>query len=123
MIDDGHMTPPLTSVSQVKKVTIRLLLVHPLLEVTCGSPVAPSGGSVDVNVGALPFSVGSEVTYRCDEGLFPAVDMISTCEVVSGVGTWRPDTSIVCRDGEDTIATKFMHYNYVAFHHRQLHPT
>ncbi len=51
-----------------------------------------SHGSVDISGGAPPFPLGSEVTYRCDEGLFPAGDMPSTCRSVGGVETWRPDT-------------------------------
>ncbi|XP_064401411.1 uncharacterized protein LOC135347368 [Halichondria panicea] len=38
---------------------------------TCGSLVAPFRGSVDVSGGTPPFSLGSQVIYRCDEGLFP----------------------------------------------------
>ncbi len=53
---------------------------------------------MDISGGAPPFPLESEVTYRCDEGLFPAGDMPSTCRSVGGVGTWRPDTSIICRD-------------------------
>ncbi|XP_064402713.1 uncharacterized protein LOC135348428 [Halichondria panicea] len=68
-------------------------------EITCGSPAAPFRGSVDISSGVPPFPLSSEVTYRCDEGLFPAGDMTSTCESVGGVGTWRPDnTNIICRD-------------------------
>ncbi|XP_064402488.1 uncharacterized protein LOC135348198 isoform X2 [Halichondria panicea] len=66
-------------------------------EVTCGSP-APFRGSVDISGGAPPFPLSSEVTYRCNKGLFPAGVMTSTCESVGGVGTWRPDTNITCRD-------------------------
>ena len=54
---------------------------------------------MDISSGVPPFPLSSEVTYRCDEGLFPAGDMTSTCESVGGVGTWRPDnTNIICRD-------------------------
>ncbi len=84
----------------------KLLLVHPLSVVTCGSPVTPSRGSVDISGGAPPFPLESEVTYRCEEGLFPAGDMASTCRSVGGVGTWRPDTSIICRNmpGEHAVS-------------------
>ncbi len=104
-MDDGHLTPPLTPVSQVRSNHYRLLLVQPLSEVTCGSPVTPSRGSVDVIGGAPPFPLGSEVTYRCDEELFPAGVMASTCQSVGGVGTWRPNTSIICRNmpGEHAV--------------------
>ncbi len=102
---DGHLTPPLTPVSWVRLNHYKLLLVHPLSVVTCSSPVTPFRGSVDISGGAPPFPLGSEVTYRCDEGLFPAGVMASTCQSVGGVGTWRPNTSIICRDmpGEHAV--------------------
>ncbi len=105
VMDDGHLTPPLTPVSRVRLNHYKLLLVHPLSVVTCGSPVTPSRGSVDISGGTPPFPLGSEVTYRCEEGLFPAGDMASTCRSVGGVGTWRPDTSIICRNmtGEHAV--------------------
>ncbi|XP_064403114.1 sushi, von Willebrand factor type A, EGF and pentraxin domain-containing protein 1-like [Halichondria panicea] len=66
-------------------------------DVTCGFPVAPSRGSVDVKGRTSPFSIDSVVKLYCDKGLFPAGDMSSTCENVGGVGTWKPDTNITCR--------------------------
>ncbi len=65
---------------------------------------------MDISGGVSPFPSSSEVTYRCDEGLFPAGDMTSTCESVGGVGTWRPDTNITCRDvpGERLNKTLFV---------------
>ncbi len=53
---------------------------------------------MDVSGGTPPFLQGSQVTYRCDVDFFPAGDMLSTCENVGGVGTWKPDTNITCRD-------------------------
>ncbi|XP_064402774.1 CUB and sushi domain-containing protein 3-like [Halichondria panicea] len=67
-------------------------------EVTCGPPVTPSRGSVDVQGQTSPFLMDSVINFRCDKGLFPAGDMSSTCDSVGGVGIWRPDTNIICRD-------------------------
>ena len=60
---------------------------------------------MDVKGRTLPFSIDSVVNLYCDKGLFPAGDMSSTCENVGGVGTWKPDTNITCRDmpGENAI--------------------
>ncbi len=69
-----------------------------MADITCNSPAAPSNGSVNINSGTPPFLLDSMVNFRCDEGLFPAGDMTSTCESVGGVGTWRPGTNIICRD-------------------------
>ena len=67
--------------------------------VTCGSPDAPSRGSVDINGGTPPFSLGSEVTYRCDEGLFPFDVRTSTCTDVGGRGEWVENPgSLMCRE-------------------------
>ena len=35
--------------------------------------------------------VGSEVTYHCDDGLFPTGVMTSTCTDGGGRGEWVPD--------------------------------
>ncbi len=51
-----------------------------------------------------PFSMDSVVNFYCDEGLFPAGDMPSTCDNVGGVGTWKPDTNITCRDMPGKLA-------------------
>ncbi len=56
--------------------------------VNCGSPAAPSRGSVDISGGTPPLSLGSTVTYRCDEGLFPPDVRTSTCTDVEGRGEW-----------------------------------
>ncbi len=53
---------------------------------------------MDVKGQTVPFSMDSVVNFRCEEGLFPAGDMSSTCESVGVVGTWKPDTNIICRD-------------------------
>ena len=34
---------------------------------------------------------GSEVTYHCDDGLFPTGGMTSTCTDDGGRGEWVPD--------------------------------
>ncbi len=67
--------------------------------VTCGSPAAPSRGGVDVSGTTPPFSLGSEVTYRCGEGLFPPDVGTSTCTDVEGRGEWVENPgSLVCRE-------------------------
>ncbi|XP_064403144.1 sushi, von Willebrand factor type A, EGF and pentraxin domain-containing protein 1-like [Halichondria panicea] len=67
--------------------------------VTCGSPAVPSRGSVDISGGTPPFSLGSEVIYRCDEGLFPPDVRTSTCTDVEGRGEWVENPrSLVCRE-------------------------
>ena len=67
--------------------------------VTCGSPTAPSRGSVDISGGTPPFSLGSEVTFYCDEGLFPPNVKTSTCTNVEGRGEWVENPgSLVCRE-------------------------
>ena len=45
------------------------------------------------------FMEGSEVTYHCDDGLFPTGVMTSTCTDVGGRGEWRPvdPSTVVCR--------------------------
>ena len=54
---------------------------------------------MDVRVGTPPFSLGSEVTYRCDEALFPLDVRTSTCTDVGGRGEWVENPgSLVCRE-------------------------
>ncbi len=54
---------------------------------------------MDVNSQSPPFSLGSEVKYRCDEGLFPSDERSSTCTDVEGRGEWvRDPGSLVCRE-------------------------
>ncbi len=51
--------------------------------------------------GTLPLSLGSTVTYRCDEGLFPPDVRTSTCTDVEGRGEWVENPgSLVCRERE-----------------------
>ncbi|XP_064403403.1 uncharacterized protein LOC135348934 [Halichondria panicea] len=65
----------------------------------CGSPVAPSRGSVDISGGTPPFSLGLQVIYRCHEGLFPSDVRTSTCTDVGGRGEWVENPgSLVCRE-------------------------
>ncbi|XP_064402852.1 uncharacterized protein LOC135348532 isoform X1 [Halichondria panicea] len=67
--------------------------------VTCDSPTVPYNGTVDINgVETPPFSLGSQVIYRCDEGLFPPDVRTSTCTDVGGRGEWVENPrSLVCR--------------------------
>ncbi len=77
--------------------------------VTCGSPAAPSRGSVDVNGGTLPFSLGSQVTYHCNEGLFPPDVRTSTCTDVEGRGEWVENPgSLFCSGRPGKIIHQFL---------------
>ncbi len=54
---------------------------------------------MDVIGQSAPFSLGSEVKYRCGEGLFPFGEGSSTCTDVEGRGEWVIDPgSLVCRE-------------------------
>ncbi len=67
--------------------------------VTCGSPAVPPRGSVDISGGTPPFSLGSQVTYCCDERLFPPDVRTSTCTDVGCRGEWVENPgSLVCRE-------------------------
>ncbi|XP_064404071.1 complement factor H-related protein 3-like [Halichondria panicea] len=67
--------------------------------VTCGFPAAPSRGSLDISERLPPFLLGSQVIYRCDEGLFPPDVRTSTCTDVGGRGEWVENPgSLVCRE-------------------------
>ncbi len=99
VMDDGHLTPPHTPVSQVGIFTVMTVYYSLFSDLTCGSPAAPSNGSVDVSGGTLPFSLGSEVTYHCDDGLFPLDVRTSTYTDVGGRGEWVENPgSLVCRE-------------------------
>ena len=93
------VTGTFISLSLCKK---HLLVMHNaslFLSVTCGSPAAPSRGSVDVNGETPQFSLGSQVIYRCDKGLFPPDVRTSTCTDVGGRGEWVENPgSLVCRE-------------------------
>ena len=48
--------------------------------------------------GQAPHPLGSEVTYHCDDGLFPTGVMTSTCTDVGRRGEWVPDPAqLICR--------------------------
>ncbi|XP_064401978.1 uncharacterized protein LOC135347818 isoform X2 [Halichondria panicea] len=67
--------------------------------VTCGSPAIPSRGSVDISGRLPPFSLGSQVIYRCDDGLFPPDVRTSTCTDVGDSGEWVENPgSLLCRE-------------------------
>ena len=54
---------------------------------------------MDVSGQSLPFSLGSEVKYGCNVGLFPSGERTSTCTDVEGRGEWVIDPgSLVCRE-------------------------
>ena len=54
---------------------------------------------MDVSGGIPPFSLSSQVTYHCDDGLFPPDVRTSTCTDVEGRGEWVENPgSLVCRE-------------------------
>ena len=54
---------------------------------------------MDVSGQSLPFSLGSEVKYRCNKGLFPSDERTSTCIDVEGRGEWVMNPgSLVCKE-------------------------
>ena len=54
---------------------------------------------MDISGRTPPFSQCSQVTYRCDEGLFPLDVRTSTCTDVGGRGEWVENPgSLVCRE-------------------------
>ena len=64
------------------------------LSVLCSVPQSPVNGNVNGHPTLHPLlylDVGSEVTYHCDDGLFPTGVMTSTCTDVGGRGEWVPD--------------------------------
>ena len=64
---------------------------------------------MDISGGTPPFSLGSQVIYRCDEGLFPPDVRISTCTDVGGRGEWVENPgSLVCRERPGEM------YDYIA---------
>ena len=72
--------------------------VNHLSTVSCRTPGSPYMGSVD-NEGLSSFSLGSNVTYQCDSGLFPNDIQVSTCHEVMGRGLWvQNPADLVCRE-------------------------
>ncbi|XP_064402839.1 uncharacterized protein LOC135348523 [Halichondria panicea] len=64
--------------------------------VTCDVPAAPSMGSVNTN--GQSYTEGSQVTYQCNDGLFPMCVLTATCTRDGQNGVWEPDPSVVvCR--------------------------
>ena len=54
---------------------------------------------MDVGGRSSPYSLGSKVTYRCDDGLFPMGVMTSVCKTVMGRVEWVEDPgAVVCRE-------------------------
>ena len=57
--------------------------------VNCGSPQLPLNSTIGEYNSTMR---GSEVTFQCDEGLFPPNEMTSVCTLQdSGEGRWYPD--------------------------------
>ncbi len=72
---------------------------------------------MDISGGTPPFSLGSEVIYRCDDGLFPFDVRTSTCTDVGGSGEWVENPgSLVCRETPSIVYINFLFifavYNY-----------
>ena len=74
--------------------------------VTCGSPVPPINGRVDVDGQSPDYPIGATITYRCDDGLFPTAVMTSTCTDVQGQGgQWVEDPSMTTCSGIPGISS------------------
>ncbi len=120
VMDDGHLTPPHTSVSQVGIFTVMTVYsIRSLLSVvTCDSPAAPSN-DMAVSGGIPPISLDSQVIYRCDDGLFPLDVRTSMCPDVGGRGEWVENPgSLVCRErpGEaaNSVSTLLLYMQLIA---------
>ena len=79
------------------KLTDSVILSHQIPPVNCETPEQPVNGSVSIE-GQAPHPLGSEVTYHCDDGLFPTGVMTSTCTDVGELrGQWVPDPAqLIC---------------------------
>ncbi len=64
----------------------------------CLVPGAPSNGSVNTSNNQM-FLEGSEVTYQCDDGLFPMGILIASCIRDGQNGVWKPEdpSTVECR--------------------------
>ena len=69
---------------------------------TCDVPAAPSMGSVNTN--GQSYTEGSQVTYQCNDGLFPMCVLTATCTRDGQNGVWEPDPSVVvCRTSPGNV--------------------
>ncbi len=84
------------------QMAITALYIEP--PVTCPVPEAPSNGSVNTN--DQSYTEGSQVTYQCNDGLFPTGVLIATCTSDGQNKVWEPDPSaVVCRTSPGTVTT------------------
>ncbi len=69
----------------------------------CPVPGAPSNGSVSTS--GQSYTVESEVTYQCNDGLFPMGLMNVTCTREGQNGVWKPvdPSTVVCRTAPGEI--------------------
>ncbi len=68
---------------------------------------------MDISGVPPPFSLGSEVIYRCDERLFPLDVRTSICTDVGGRGEWVENPgSLVCRERPGTKHTILMSVSF-----------
>ena len=86
--------------------------------VMCPVPGAPSNGSV--NASGQSYTEGSEVTYQCNDGLFPVGLFIITCtrDRDEQNGTWKPEapSTVECRTvpGKIKVTYEFV-YPYILY--------
>ncbi len=70
----------------------------------CPVPGAPSNGSVNASNNQT-YIEGSEVTYQCNNELFPMGLFITTCTRDGQNGVWKPEdpNTIECRTAPGDI--------------------
>ena len=75
--------------------------------VMCPAPGAPSNGSV--NTGSQSYTEGSEITYQCDDGLFPMGLFIANCTRDGQNGVWKPEdpSNVECRTAPGEIKASY----------------
>ncbi len=75
-----------------------------------------------VNTSGQSYTEQSQVTYQCNEGLFPMGVLTATCARDGQNGIWKPDPStVLCRTSPGS-AVMVNHFIYCCLH-SQLHCT
>ena len=89
----------------------------------CPVPGAPSNGIV--NVSGESYIEGSEVTYQCNDGLFPVGLFIVTCTRDGQNGVWKPEdpSTVECRTTPGEIKVSYEFVLSLYFVYSQLHST
>ncbi len=92
--------------------------------VMCPVPGAPSNGSVNASNDQAIIE-GSEVTYQCNDGLFPVGLFIVTCTRDGQNGVWKPEdpSTVECRTTPGEIKVSYEFVLSLYFVYSQLHST